>query len=188
MQITIEATTLQRLSHLPFLKIEIKNSKGYLIGTDCTVGCVEYLGELDHADDSCYLKLNVDKIRDEAEFGGTFTFETLPELAMGTVNATSGQNCNDFIVWPDESPVDKWREWFKMSDESKGFIYCELPQLITLWEASPSGDVVFPEVINADDPVIVRDVNSDNWIGVFIPVIDSKAILKPAILPEWING
>ena len=188
MKITIDATTLQRLSHLPFLKIEINNGKSYLIGTNDTVACVEYLGEVNHANDSCYVKPDVNKITAEANFGGTFTFETLPELAMGTVTTTSGQNCNDFIMWPDESPVDKWKEWFTISSESQGFMYCDLIQLITLWETSPSGEIVFPEVINSEQPVIVRDVNSVNWVGVFLPVVDSKAILKPAILPEWING
>ena len=56
----------------------------------------------------------------------------------------------------------------------------------TLWRVSPTGELVFPEVIDANKPVIVRDVNDDNWIGVFIPSIEGKRIVKPATLPEWL--
>lgn len=188
MKITIDATTLQRLSHLSNLKIDINDGRAYLVASNDTVACVEYLGEVNGANDSCYIRLDVDKVELEANFGGTFTFETLPELAMGSVVTTSGQDCNDFIIWPDESPLDKWKEWFIMPSESLGFMYCDLKQLISLWETSPSGEIVFPEVINNEQPVIVRDVNSANWVGVFIPVTDSKTIMRPATLPEWINA
>lgn len=188
MKTTIDATTLQRFSHLPRLKIEINNGRSYLIGTDDTVACVEYLGEVNHANDSCYIKVDSAKIETEANFGGTFTFETIPDLAMGSVTTTSGQDCSDFIIWPDESPLKDWKKWFRMSSESHGFMYCDIIRLVTLWETSSSGEIVFPEVINSDEPVIVRDINDSNWIGVFIPVRDTKDIMKPATLPEWLNA
>jgi hypothetical protein len=188
MKTTINAIILQRFSHLPFIKIEITNGRGYLIGTDETVACVEYLGEVNNADDSCYIKVDDKKIETEVNFGGTFTFETIPDLAMGSVTTTSGQDCSEFIIWPDESPLKNWKKWFTISNESHGFIYCDLMRLVTLWEISPSGEIVFPEVINSDEPVIIRDINDPNWIGVFMPVTDSRDIMKPATLPEWLNA
>lgn len=198
---TVPATTLQRFITLykslepiaseafKVLKLEISNSRMYLIGSNEYVACVEHLGETEQPDDSCYVKINstfIDSVEKEANVAATYTFETLPELAMGSTSTSDGQTFNDFIVWPDESPLDKWRDWFVIADKKEGFMYCNLGQLVTLWECSPSGYVTFPKVINAVEPVIVRDVNNADWLGAFIPAVDGKAVIKPATLPEWL--
>lgn len=171
------------------LKLEISKNHIYLIGCNQYIACVENLGETDQVPDSCYIKLNshlIETVAKEVNTGGLLTFETLPELAMGSAVDSEGQAYTDFIIWPDESPLDKWREWFVMPTESHGFMYCDLRQVTTLWETSPSGEITFPEVINAGEPVIVRDVNNADWLGVFIPAIDERKLLKPATLPEWL--
>lgn len=197
---TVPAITLQRFLTLykslepkapeefKVLKLEITNKHIYLIGSNQYVACVENLGETDQSEDSCYIKVNsqlLKAVEAEANVCGFFEFETLPELAMGSTTTSNG-TYNDFIVWPDESPLDKWRDWFVTSDESNGFMYCDLRQVVTLWETSPTGEIVFPEVINAIEPVIVRDVNNADWLGVFIPAPDNRKALKPATLPEWL--
>lgn len=195
---TVPATTLQRFVKLfepradedfKVLKLEVSKNHTYLIGCNQYIACVENLGETDQSPDSCYLKLNshlIEMAGKEANVGGTLTFETLPELAIASVTNAEGNAYTDFIIWPDESPLDNWREWFVMPTESHGFMYCDLRQVTTLWETSPSGEVVFPEVINAGEPVIVRDVYNADWLGVFIPSIEGKTMLKPATLPEWL--
>lgn len=90
------------------------------------------------------------------------------------------------ISWPDESALDNWYNWFELSTEQNGFLYFDMLDIETLWQVSPTGELVFPEVINSDKPVIVRDVNNDNWIGAFIPAVEGKRVLKPATLPEWL--
>ena len=105
---------------------------------------------------------------------------------MGSVLTTVDNVGSDIIIWPDESPLDKWREWFITSDESDGFMYCNLLEVLTLWDCSPTGELVFPELLNANEPVIVRDINDDDWLGVFIPANSGKELLKPATLPEWL--
>ena len=188
----VPATTLQRFMTLSeplkpvTLKIEINSGRCYLIGSNDYVACVEYLGESDQSNDSCYITLTPEAVNKEADVAGSFTFETLPELAMGSTFTTSGNIYNDVIIWPDSCVLDKWREWFVMSDTAEGFMYCNLFQIESLWHCSPSGEITFPEVINANEPVIVRDVNNANWLGVFIPAIDDKKLIKPATLPEWL--
>lgn len=189
---TIHASTLQRFMTLSeplkpiTLKIEINNGKCYLIGSNDYIACVEYLGETDQPNDSCYIKPVAEAVNKETDVNGSFTFETLPELAMGSTYTTSGNRYNDFIIWPDKCVLDNWRDWFTISDIAEGFMYCNLFQIESLWHCSPSGEIVFPEVINANEPVIVRDVNDNNWLGVFIPAIDEKKLIKPATLPEWL--
>lgn len=188
----ISATTLQRLIKIiePTTPQEFKTFK---IDNNCLIACNKYVACVERIEGDngvCYINITPQFIKDvdfEANIGGTFTFETLPELAIGTITATSGQNCDNVIVWPDESPLDNWREWFAVSEESSGFMYCDLAQIKALWETSPTGEIVFPEVINAIEPVIVQDVNSVDWVGVFIPAISGKKVLKPATLPEWLH-
>ena len=188
----IPATTLQRLVKIiePTTPQEFRTFK---IDSNVLIACNKYVAcaeRIEGDNDVCYINITSDFINIvefEANIGGTFTFETLPELAIGTITATSGQNCDNVIVWPDESPLDNWRDWFAVSEESSGFMYCDLAQIKALWETSPTGEIVFPKVINAIEPVIVQDVNSVDWVGVFIPAISGKKVLKPATLPEWLN-
>lgn len=189
MKITINANILQRFMELKNLKIEINSGKIYLIGCNDTIGSVQYLGTTEQPNDSCYIEVTykLDRVvQKEFNKEGFLTIETIPEIAMSSIIDTDGEIYNDFIQWPDESPLDKWREWFRLSTESQGFMYCTLRDINTLWKNSPSGNIVFPEVINTSEPVIVRDVADANWLGVFIPAVDGKAVIKPATLPEWL--
>lgn len=189
MKVAIPATILQRFISLELLKIEISEKHIYLIGSNGFVGCVQYMGDIDQPDDSCYLTVDdsfIKFIKDESKIDGLLTFETIPELAMGSIVDSLGQVYTDYIYWPDESKLDNWYNWFQLSTEQNGFLYCDLLDIQTLWQASPTGELVFPEVINSDEPIIVRDVNNENWIGAFIPAIEGKRVLKPATLPEWL--
>ena len=189
MKAAIPATILQRFITLPMLKIEISEQHTYLIGSNNTVACVQYLGDTNQADDSCYINVTdsfKEIINNESKIDGSLTFETIPDLAMGSIVDTIGQVYTDYICWPDESVLDNWYNWFELSTEQNGFLYFDMLDIQTLWQVSPTGELVFPEVINSDKPVIVRDVNNDNWIGTFIPAIEGKRVLKPATLPEWL--
>lgn len=195
---TVPATTLRRFikiiqsstpDNFKHLKLEVSNGHIYLIGCNSYVACVQHLGITDQSSDSCYINITpelVNVVDGNINAGGTIEFETLPELAMGSVLTTVDNVGSDIIIWPDESPLDKWREWFITSDESDGFMYCNLLEVLTLWDCSPTGELVFPELLNANEPVIVRDINDDDWLGVFIPANSGKELLKPATLPEWL--
>ena len=189
MKVTIPATVLQRFIALEDLKIEITGGKIYLIGTNKNFACVQYLGESKEPEDSCYIN-NIDSLKEvvnrESGIAGSLTFDTIPDLATGSVVDTLGQVYTDFIDWPDESVLDNWYNWFELSTEQNGFLYFDMLDIETLWRVSPTGELVFPEVIDANKPVIVRDVNDNNWVGVFIPAKDSKTALQPATLPEWL--
>lgn len=181
----VPATVLGRFLELEAVKLEISNGKYYIIGSNDTIAAVEYLGESKEANDSCYI--NTENVCiNQGNVNESFIFETIPELAMGTVTDTKGQSYKDYILWPDESPLDKWREWFKLSEVPQGFMYWNVEQIEKLWKNCPSGEITFPEIINSDEPVILRDANNANWAGVFIPTVDGKALIKPAILPEWL--
>lgn len=198
---TIKSDVLQRFTalyksldpkapeELKCLRIEISNGKIMLIGCNQYVACAELIGETTDSNEVCHIKINntfIDSINKEVNIAGIYTFETVPELAISSVNTSDGDSFNDFIVWPDNSPLDNWHEWFSMSESKKGCMYCTLYQIQTLFETSPSGEIVFPENVDASEPVIVRDINNPNWIGAFIPAFDGKKVIKSATLPEWL--
>ena len=200
MKISVRAETLQRFATLykslepnasdeiKCLRLELSTGKIVLVGSNQYVACAELIGESQQVDEVCYIKLDdesVEVINKEVEIGGYFNIETLPELAISTVTNSENHVCNNFIIWNKNHVYDKWRKWFSVSEESEGFMYCTLYQIQSLFETSPSGEIVFPENLNSKEPVLIRDVNSDKWIGAFIPAYDGRKVLKPSNLPEW---
>lgn len=201
MKVTIKAEILQRFATLykslepkvndeiKCLRLELSTGKIILIGCNQYVACAELIAESNLPDEVCYIKVTeelTDYIRQEVEIGGYFEIETIPELAIASIKDSKNSTYNNVMIWSKNKTYDNWRKWFSTSDESKGFMYCTLYQVQTLFETSPTGEVVFPEILNNNEPVIIRDVNSDKWVGTFIPTYDGRKVLKPAKLPEWL--
>ena len=187
----IKSEILSRFSKLSTIRLEIKNNRQYIIGYNKYIACVQYLGECVDSDEVLYLDFNektLENLRFELNIGSDYIIETNPELALATVTTSLGSKYEKFVYWLDEDETDGWFSWFSESDENIGFMYWDLYQIQTMFECSPSGEIIFPEHINANKPVIVADANNNEWFGVFIPRSDSDKPLKPATLPEWINA
>lgn len=186
----IKSEILSRFSKLSTIRLEIKNNRQYIIGYNKYIACVQYLGECADSDEVLYLDFNektLENLRFELNIGSDYIIETNPELALATVTTSLGSKYEKFVYWLDEDETDDWFSWFSESDENVGFMYWDLYQIQIMFECSPSGEIIFPEHINANKPVIVADVNNNEWFGVFIPRSDSDKPLKPATLPEWIK-
>lgn len=187
----IKSEILSRFSKLSTIRLEIKNNRQYIIGYNKYIACVQYLRECADSDEVLYLDFNektLENLQFELNIGSDYIIETNPELALATVTTSLGSKYEKFVYWLDEDETDDWFSWFTESDENIGFMYWDLYQIQTMFECSPSGEIIFPEHINANKPVIVADANNNEWFGVFIPRSDSDKPLKPATLPEWINA
>lgn len=187
----IKSEILSRFSKLSTIRLEIKNNRQYIIGYNKYIACVQYLGECADSDEVLYLDFDektLENLQFELNIGSDYIIETNPELALATVTTSLGSKYEKFVYWLDEDETDDWFSWFTESDENIGFMYWDLYQIQTMFECSPSGEIIFPEHINANKPVIVADANNNEWFGVFIPRSDSDKPLKPATLPEWINA
>lgn len=82
-----------------------------------------------------------------------------------------------------------WRKWFPetASPAQPGrAMFIDLDGLTGLITSSPSGRVTFPKVIDADRPIVIRDVTDPNWIGVFFARPDTGRFAQGAALPDWI--
>lgn len=190
-KINIKAGILQRLSTLstfttdPLLRcirLEIKDRKMLAITTNGTVGVIEYLGNIDNVDEVCHIRLN-DIIMSMFKTEDVISVETIPELAMGKINGRT-----DCFLWPDETPLNEWEKWLDPATESKGFMYWDTYQVQMLFDASPTGKIVFPQLIDVTKPIMLRDARFENWLGLFIPRPARDEDINAAILPEWLNA
>jgi hypothetical protein len=87
-----------------------------------------------------------------------------------------------------------WREWLPPKDvqASKGGIFCAASSAVDLLlNSSPSGQIVFPEIIDTKKPLIVRDFLDENWLGLFMPIAKNdqgdQIECPGAIVPAWVK-
>lgn len=180
----IKSSILERLEKMKNIRVENRYGKKFIIACNDTVACVYYLGETQEKDEVLYLKISKKLIT-----GDDVSIETVPEFAMACVFVGTKGRYEDCISWHDSNFMDDWIKWFtEPVDKSNGVMFWDLYQVSCLFETSPTGDIVFPDVIDSSKPIIVRDVNSNDWVGAFIPSLDSDKPLKPAKLPEWLNA
>lgn len=170
------------------IRLEIFNYNIYAVTSNESVAIVEYLGESQDFNDVVYIKINEkldDFIKHNAYSDAEIVIETIPEIA------TASLKCDDFLetscfIWPESELLNNWKEWIVPGvPESKGFMFWNVYQVQTLFEASPSGELVFPEHFDSSKPVLIRDVNDSRWIGFFIPKGKTKQFLFPAKKPDW---
>ena len=165
------------------VRLENKNGKAFAIVSNHKIGVVEFLGETDQLDSVCHLKVM------EWPEEGTATITVIPEALIGMMTSDIGFNVTEVCQWFDKCILERWPEWAaKDAKSSKGFMVFDLYTVKTLFESSPSGNVIFPEFIDTTRPVTLRDRESENWAAFFVPTIDMKEKpLKAAKVPDWWN-
>jgi len=195
-KIIFKTPVLYRLSRLyeagkkqeNIIRFEVYKGKLYAIGTNGAVSTVEYLGESSETDMVCHINLNnkMMKIADDYRYSDTdISIELIPEIASGTLvcDRTMETSC---FYWPESTFLNDWKDWFvELPNESSGFMFWNLYQIQCLYEASPSGELIFPAFFDSSKPVPVQDANNPNWFGFFIPSPKVKNGLKPVEKPEW---
>ena len=86
--------------------------------------------------------------------------------------------------WPD------WRALVPLekAKKSNGVIAFYGESVRQISDASPSGVIVFPDVIDITQPVVIRDKTDPNWFGLYL--LTDKAgtqTFKPATVPDWLK-
>lgn len=196
----IKTEVLRRFSRLSnkvnpniasILRLEKKDGKIYAISTNEEIAIIEMLGTTDDENEVVHIKYTeklLDYIEKEYKFDSFFTIETNPETAEAILKTSLLNSCSDCFLWLDDTPLNDWELWLNIDEpESKGCMYCELYQIQMLFETSPTGKILFPKNINVDKPIVVRDVNNENWVGVFIPKSTDK-LLKTDETPKWLRS
>ncbi len=174
------------------VRIEVKNGKVFAIATNEKIAAVEFLYNTEHQDASIHLIIDdsiIQQCETEKMFDSSLTISVFQEIAVATLKSDLGYtHVGECCHWFDETPLDNWASWFPDTEykKSKGAMYWDVGQVEALMCSCPSGFITFPEFIDANSPVLIRDVKNPNWAGVFIPSHPSEPSTK-AKKPDWID-
>lgn len=179
---------------LKCLRLEYQTGKCFAIVTNQTVAAVEYLGKVEQTDGVVHIMNNPEVLaycKEGMIYDSDLDVTSVPEICVGTLSATHlPPFTKECILFPDSTPMDNWRSWFpeKNAEKQEGFMQWTVDDIASLAATCPSGFVRFPEVINTNEPVIIRDNMDENWCGVFIPQLSTSepSSTFPARLPTWL--
>lgn len=176
--------------------IRLENVDGVVlaIATNQKIAVIEKIGHTNQPNGIAHLVVNeqlINQCKNEKAYNSILDVIVIPEIAVASATTMFGYNYpGNACIFPNNTPMDNWRDWAHKEDieQSNGAMYWNLTYMLMLNESCPSGEIVFPAYIDIDKPVVLRDINNDSWVGLFMPA-DSlgKPELKPAILPQWWN-
>lgn len=168
------------------VRLEHRNGKSFAVVTNQKVAAIEYLGPTAESDAVVHLKIT-DGLTNLCVMGGNLTFNIMPEVLISMVQNDYGMSVADCCLWSSEGPLNNWRKWVAPDAVvSEAVMQWNLFEVECMIAASPSGTINFPQFINANKPVTVRDAMYDNWVGLFFPKPSSTdPAANPAKLPEW---
>jgi hypothetical protein len=181
---------------LSCVRLENKSGNVFGIATNQKVAAVEWLGKTTEKDGAVHIALNPDLIKQctqEAAFDSFLEIIYIPEILQAGAKTMLGfvlQGNAAAVGVPEHSPLAQWRDWIpqKMPTKSKGAMYWNVDHIATLAAAAPTGKIVFPEFIDVDQPLIIRDVDAPEWFGMFIAKpAPSDTVPPPAGVPEWVR-
>lgn len=177
---------------LSTVRLEACNGKLLAIATNQQVAAIELLGNIPQGQFGvAHLVLDprlIAQCKAESVIDSVLTINTIPEIAAASAQTSSGwQFHGNPCYWFDTPDLDDWRKWpaDKMPKKSQHIMTWELYHIQALVESSPSGKIVFPEFINAEEPVVIRDLRDPNWVGLFIPKPQGETQKVAAELPAW---
>ena len=134
----------------------------------------------------------IEQCRTEAQWSSLIEFTPIPSLKYTTAITTMGYKISENIgVWPAATgDFDLWRERVMIPcliplTVSGGPLSFSAEHLRQLAASSPSGEIVFEQYFDKMRPTVVRDINSHDWCGFFIPDVDRSRHLQPATVPGW---
>jgi len=191
--ICLPCDTIARLSVLcgeaPFDAIRL--DQGRVIATNRHFAAVERVA---HFAGVAHLRITpalIEQCKTETQYGSTLTV-TCNEMLQWTTAATSlGWQSTENLFAPDDPLFDEWHTKIVTPcidpEPVSGHMTVNADQLATLAQCSPSGTVTFESHINPARPTVVRDANSAEWVGFFLPRIDDGVHHPAATVPGWLR-
>lgn len=171
---------------LSTIRLENKNGKSFAIVSNHQIAAIEFAGTTSEPDSVVHLKVT-EQLTNLCIMGGNLTFTIMPEILISTVQNDYGMMVSDCCFWSAEGPLNDWRKWAAPdATATEAVMQWSLFNVESMIAASPSGKVNFPQFINANKPVTVRDAMYENWVGLFFPKPSpTDPAANPAKLPEW---
>lgn len=190
MNFVIPCETFARLAHIPSslkptytnqnykcLMIDVSSTGEFLLAvTNVKIMAVEKIGQSEFVnmqipilfDESLVTQCGI-----ETAFNGDVHLTFNDSSKVLTAITTYGYVCQtNLYINPNQIPeFASWRDKIPKNLPSKPFgnIYTHLDDLRVMAQSAPSGSVVFQDVIDMKLPILVNDLSSPNWLGVFHP-------------------
>lgn len=185
-------------SYLRSIYFEQVRGKLIAIATNVKIAAIELIGNFTGPD--FRLAVTVDETlihhaEEMIQYGANYEIGINHMLKYTVVRSTFGYShpVNMYADLGTKCEFFDWREWLPDSapNERHGAVFANLYMLHTLAESSPTGMIIFPDVIDNRQPIIVRDTNDDRWLGVFVPSsLDTESgevkYHSGAKFPDWI--
>lgn len=184
----------EQRTYLKSMFIERKNNQLFAVVTNVGIAAIEFLGPNIGPDE--YFGLVADEnlmkqCEQETPFNSYIHIDANLVLNFGTAKTTFGYvfNGNAVVAIPETNNFVEWRNWLpdEMPKKSFGAMYWSSGNIWLLATASKSGALRFPAFIDVTVPVLVCDVESDAWIGLFIPTQRDQKKIVPATIPDWVG-
>ncbi len=125
----------------------------------------------------------------EIAFGSKMTIIVNEPLQFTIAKTTLGYTSGNIGYFPGATDFDRWRSIVEQArvpaTTAYGGMFWDASQVAMLAASSPSGMIVFEELINCARPTLMRDTQDYNWLGVFNP-FQVQHSYSPATIPNWI--
>lgn len=166
----------------------------FAVVTNISIAAIEYLGRNNGPDEHMAVAINqqlIEQCQNEISFNGALNIVTIPApLNFTSAKTTFGYApaVNLHIPLPDDQEFATWRNWIPeaMPEATDGAMCWNVKQIYALASASKTGTIKFPEFIDVSKPVLIRDGEADNWLGLFMPSLKGEGTVQPASIPDWI--
>ena len=171
--------------------VERRNGNLIAVATNGEILAAELIERKPGPDEQMYMTIDpalIAQAISEEKLGSSLHVVNTPALQYAAIKSTYGyQYAGNGAVFPKTNVTEKWRSIVDHKETAAPMI-TNAYAVADLGFASPSGVLVFPEVIDGSKPVIVHDRDDPNWIGMFMPLVfeDGKRVKRPAATyPEW---
>ena len=197
----IPCDTIARLANaLPSESDEIDDifrtfrlDNGRVIATDRTIMAVEHIGGWEGVHHIRLTPADIAQCRTESAWNSALEIVATP--IMTVAKTTYGYTpAGDIGVRPaGPTDYDAWHERIVKpcatpSDVPRGAMIWRTDQIAALARSSPSGVVVFENIIDVETrAAVIRDINSPDWCGFFMPRLSDGLYHPAAALPGWLR-
>ncbi len=169
--------------HLACVRLEYRDGKYFCVASTSWIIAVEYLGDTTEPNGFVNVPTHAGLLAIPP--GEIFEFDHWPDFGVLTC---ANHPWITLEAVPDTEPMfTRWPTIFPAVAKrvDNGFLFIQAEYFQRLADASPSGKLCFPEVIDSRDVVIVRDKDDPNWVGAFSPT-DKLKQARAALRPEWL--
>lgn len=175
--------------YLKSVRIEHVNGRKFIVASNAYIFVAEYLGETAEANGHVNITNN-DILADACNRESEYTSNLIVDIGGGWGIATTTLGYG----YPMNAVVDgNWPDWRQIiptevvARKYHGAACFNERDTLRLIKSAPSGEIVLPKIVDGGIPVIVRDLEYPNWLGMFLTGRWRGQAVPPSEIPDWIR-